>query len=353
MRDSISLSPEQRKSLVKEFRRQKDPRIRLRLHILLLLADGHSWSLVASVLFCSTATIARSKSRYEKEGLEGLLAKRQEHPRLSRWPWLSLEGLKQRVVDWVLSCSPRDFGFLRSRWTCSLVVFLLSASYGVAVGRESVRRWLHESQLVWRRPRPVLRRQDPQGEEKLQALRQLLANLTDEETAVFEDEVDIDLNPKIGSMWMAKGEQAEVETPGTNQKRYLAGSLHWRTGALIWTVGTRRNGELFERHLDDLRHRLRCYRKIHVICDNARFHDSKRIREYVQRHGGRIEIHFLPAYAPETNPIERLWWHLHEQVTRNHCCWDMEELMGLVTAWLDSRQWYRIERSVYETNKAA
>jgi hypothetical protein len=57
--------------------------------------------------------------------------------------------------------------------------------------------------------------------------------LPDDETAVFEDEVDVHLNPKIGSMWMRRGQQAEVVTPGSNVKRYLAGSLHWRTGRLL------------------------------------------------------------------------------------------------------------------------
>ena len=40
-----------------------------------------------------------------------------------------------------------------------------------------------------------------------------------------------------GSAWMRRGEQASVETPGDNQKRVLAGSLHWRTGRLVETVG--------------------------------------------------------------------------------------------------------------------
>jgi hypothetical protein len=35
---------------------------------------------------------------------------------------------------------------------------------------------------------------------------------------VFQDAVDINTNPKIGSMWMAKGHQAKVETPGNNEK---------------------------------------------------------------------------------------------------------------------------------------
>jgi putative transposase len=54
----------------------------------------------------------------------------------------------------------------------------------------------------------------------------LLRALPAEETAVFQDEVDLNLNLKIGAMWRPRGKQATVETPGNNQKRYLAGSLH-------------------------------------------------------------------------------------------------------------------------------
>src|SRR5262249_34342396 len=126
-----------------------------------------------------------------------------------------------------------------------------------AARREPARRWLPQAALVWRRPRPGLRRQDPLRRKKLQALRRLLRNLPTNEVAVFEDEVDIHLNPKIGSMWMRRGQQAEVETPGDNDKRYLAGSMNWRTGTLWRTQGKKRDGALFVQHLDELRRRLR------------------------------------------------------------------------------------------------
>jgi hypothetical protein len=51
------------------------------------------------------------------------------------------------------------------------------------------------------------------------------------------DEVEVHTNPKVGAMWMRRGEQATVETPGDNGKRVLAGSLHWRTGRLVETWG--------------------------------------------------------------------------------------------------------------------
>jgi transposase len=169
-----------------------------------------------------------------------------------------------------------------------------------------------------------------------------LLNLPQDETAVFEDEVDVNLNPKIGCMWMRRGHQAEVVTPGDNQKCYLAGSLHWRTGALITTCGAKRDGKLFVAHLHDLRRRLRRYKKIHVICDNARFHsDCWEVWEFCHQYGERVVLHFLPKYAPELNPIERVWWRLHEAITRNHQCKTLEELVALAVAWLADRKRFR------------
>jgi transposase len=224
------------------------------------------------------------------------------------------------------------------------------------VSRETVRRCLRRAELVWRRPRPVLRPQDPRRTQKLRAIRAVLRDLPADETAAFADEVDVNTNPKSGALWMRRGQQAEVETPGTNVKRYLAGSLHWRTGELILSPpGTRRNADLFLAHLDELRRRFRRYRVIHVICDNARFHDPARcrkVREYLRRCGHRVRLHFLPTYAPETNPIERVWWHLHEEVTRNHRCRDIDDLLDLVFRWLTLGSHFAVETSLYDTAKA-
>jgi transposase len=113
----------------------------------------------------------------------------------------------------------------------------------------------------------------------------------------------------------------------------------------------RRNAELFVAHLNNLRCRLRSYRRIHVICDNARFHDCRAVRDYLQQWGDRVVLHFLPKYAPQTNPIERVWWHLHETITRNHRCQSIDELLENVFAWVDVQKVFPVETAVY--NQAA
>ncbi len=350
MDGSIRLLNHERNAMLQEVRRGTDPDRRLRAHILLLLDMGVDWNMIVVVLFTSTSTINRWRQRYLAGGVPAVLGPLRSGRRRSQW-WISL------VIHWVTVQSPRDFGFYRSRWTCATVVTLLREDHRMNVSRETVRRWLHQEDLVWRRPRPVLGLKDPQRLQKLRKIRALLRDLPADEAAFFEDEVDINTNPKIGSMWMRRGQQAEIITPGTNTKRYLAGSMNWRTGEVTLSEpGMSRNADLFLAHLDDLRRRFRRYRRIHVICDNAAFHKPercKKVQAYLAKWGHRLVLHFLPSYAPETNPIERVWWHLHDEITRNHRCRNIDELLDLVFDWLAAAPCFDIETSVYKVARAA
>jgi putative transposase len=342
MPPSIRLSPEDRNALLHHYRRDPDPAVRLRAHVALLL-DGVSWLTIVTLLYTSSSTVARWQRRFRQGGVAAVCGR---GPRRRSWlaRWAAL------VVGWVLARSPGDFGFCRSRWSCAAVAVVLAEDHGVPVSRETVRRWLRAAGLVWRRPRPVLRPRDPEREAKLDGLRRLLQGLPGDETAVFMDEVDLNTNPKVGCMWMRRGEQAAVETPGTNEKRLLAGSLHWRTGRAILTEGLPRQGRnaaLFLRHLDDLRRALRQYRVIHVVCDNARSHRCRAVAAYLAAWGHRVVLHYRPAYAPECNPVERVWWRLHERVTRNHRCQSMEELLELTFEWFAERPSFWIDKRIY------
>jgi putative transposase len=345
MTRSLALNTQQRRELLDRYRKDHDPDVRFRAHILLLLDDGQTWTTVATLLFCSSRTIDRWVKRFHTEGMEGLSGHQPGRPFRFAAEWLAI------AVGWVKSRSPRDFGFLRSRWCCEAVALLMLREHQLVVSRETVRRWLRRGGLVYRRPRPILGPTDEEREAKLDKLRELLAKLPEDETAVFQDEVDINTNPKIGSMWMPRGQQAKVKTPGNNEKRYLSGSIHWRTGQVFLTEGQPKQGRntaLFLAHLDDLRSRLRRYRKIHVICDNAKCHGSSEVAIYLWEQRDRIDLHFLPSYSPDCNPIERVWWNLHEQITRNHQCKSMEELLDLTFNWLRGRNPFKVEgRSTY------
>ena len=47
-------------------------------------------------------------------------------------------------------------------------------------------------------------------------------------------------------------------------------------------------------------------RIIHVFLDNARYHHARAVQDWLAMPGRRIRLHFVPAYCPHLNPIERL-----------------------------------------------
>ena len=342
MEGSIELTAEERKALLTVYRAGRAGRAVHRAQVVLLLAAGKSYREVKDVVLCGFDRIAECVRRFREGRVPALLGEGPAEP--GEVPlWLA------RIGHWALTATPRDFGYFRSRWSCELLAEVLAWQTGERLSRETIRRGLRRLEFVWRRPRPVVGPADPDHDAKLAVIRRLLAELPEDETAVFQDEVDVHLNPKIGSCWMVRGEQAEVATPGNNVKRHLAGSLHWRTGTLLVSAPTaRRDTKQFLAHLDDLRRRLKGYCKIHVICDNAAFHGSRPVQEYLYRWRHRIEVHFLPKYAPQTNPIERVWWRLHEAITRNHRCQTIDELLDQVSRWCDDQSsFYTRELALY------
>ena len=189
------------------------------------------------------------------------------------------------------------------------------------------------------RPRPTVGCPWPKRRKnkRLREIQEVLDQLKAKEVAVYLDEVDIHLNPKIGLDWMNRGTQKEVETPGQNVKRYLCGAMDTRTGQVAWVKGESKNSVLFVTMLHKLVEMHPAARKIHVVLDNYKIHDSRFSQAAVAALGGKVVLHFLPPYCPTHNKIERLWQDLHANVTRNHTCRDIAELMRRVSNYLNGR----------------
>ena len=64
------------------------------------------------------------------------------------------------------------------------------------------------------------------------------------------------------------------------------------------------NAESTMRFFKKIEEAYPCKRKIHVFCDNAPYDRNKTVRQYLAT--SKIDLHFLPPYSPNLNPIERL-----------------------------------------------
>mgnify|MGYP005858187245 CR=1 FL=1 len=244
----------------------------------------------------------------------------------------------EALVASLLEQSPRDHGYLRPTWTRELFVRVVASSLGVEVSVTTMSRLLHRLRARRGRPKPVVRStlSDRQKRRRLAAVRTLIAQCPDDQAVVYEDEVDIHLNPKIGLDWMAHGHQKQVVTPGKNAKAYVAGCLDAHDGTLVWVGGTSKTGALFVemlRKLDACEHYADCT-TIHLIVDNYSIHSSLAVVAAL-KDMPRLKLHFLPPYCPDANKIERVWQDLHANVTRNHAHGALVPLCREVGQWLD------------------
>lgn len=307
---------------------------RFRCKIVMGLVQGKTPSQLASGGLCAESQASRVAHLFLDEGLRGMADKREDNGE---------HKVNARYVSELLAVvagSPQDHSYLRPTWTQELLILVLAERTGVTISVATMSRLLKRSKVRLGRPKPVVECpwEKARRDRKLRRIKRLVRNLGPDEVALYVDEVDIHLNPKIGPDWMRRGQQKETLTPGQNEKRYLAGALDARTGKLTWVEGPRKTSLLFLQLLYHLVTRTyRTARVIHVILDNYGIHDSLQVRLALATVKGRVKFHFLPPYCPDHNRIERIWEDLHANVTRNHRCRTMEQLMEQVRIYLRTR----------------
>lgn len=325
-----------------------DAELRCRCKIVLALVRGNSPGTIARAGLTARSQVYRVIERFTEEGLAGLADRREDNGECKvTWHY-------EAVLWEVVAGSPQDYGYRRPTWTQELLILVVGKQTGIRISRTTMSRLLKRLGIRLGRPKPVVGCPWSKARKtrRLNQIRRMMAQRHPGEVVVYVDEVDIHLNPKIGPDWMLPGTQKTVMTPGKNQKRYLAGALNARTGDLSWVEGERKTSTLF---LHLLWHLLQeVYpkaKRIHVILDNYRIHSSQQVQWALPNMRGRVELHFLPPYCPDDNRIERVWRDLHANVTRNHRCKTMGQLMKEVRAYLRRRA--RSVQRLHTQKKAA
>jgi transposase len=324
--------------LVKEkmrrrFRACVNALVRLRYLIVFNLWHGRRVRVIESVLGVHNTTIYRVAKRFRERGEASLWDGRENN---------GAEKLSETflgILDQVVRSSPRDHGWRRSTWTRELLVETMARKTGVRIHVGTMSRALALIKARRGKPRPRVKCpwHPAVKTRRLNQISRLVALLPKNEVAVYEDEVDVHLNPKIGLDWMGLGQQKDVMTPGQNEKRYLAGALDVRTKEIHWVEATKKDAWLFMDLLKKLTAVYPHARVIHVILDNYKIHKSSIIEIALTHFASRVRLHFLPPYCPDYNRIERAWQDLHAHVTRNHQCSSMKELMSEVRYYLRKR----------------
>ncbi len=325
-----------KRRLRRERRKTRDAALRTRIQVILLYEAGWGAHRIARSLGCVPATAVRVARRFQALGEDGLRDGRCDNGQMK-----VDEDLRQALAE-LVAASPQDHGWPRPTWTRELLAKTLRQHTGVNVSVTTVARMLSDLGARWGMARPIVLCPWSKARKarRLRAIFKIVHNLPAGEVAYFEDEMDIHLNPRIGRDWMLRGQQKVIVTPGQNRKRYVAGALAINGADLLLVQSERKNSDLFLALLQKLHRQHRRSARVHLVLDNYGIHSSRRVQEFLSQQAGRFMLHFLPPYSPEHNRIERVWREVHANVTRNHRCKTIDDLMRRVL-WHVRREAHR------------
>jgi transposase len=147
----------------------------------------------------------------------------------------------------------------------------------------------------------------------------LKKELKEEENMLFLDGVHPTHNTKAGFAWIAKGEEKIIESNSGRERVNLNGAYNINSGEVIVTPSETINSdstlELFDTIIENYSHKEG---NLYLFSDNARYYKSKMIQEALKSEKyQRIKMIFLPPYAPNLNPIERVWKFFKKNVLEN------------------------------------
>lgn len=310
-----TLSEAEQKELRQGARREVG-RVAERMRMVLLSARGYGVPQIATIYECDEATVRRWIERYEADGTRGL----RDLPRSGRPPRADAAAREQ--IRRAVEAGPNEAQ--PSYWSV-LVLVLHLAEAGLALSASTMRRCLGRLDFVWRRPRHVLPR-DPDAQAKMRVVGERIFHAPADAVVLCLDECDLHLLPVLRGMWMKRGQQTDVPTPGKNQKRSIFGALELETGRWLYQVTMRKRTEEFIAFLE---HLLDSYPRqpLLLVLDNASIHHSRALQAWLSEHPC-IELLHLPSYAGHReNPVEKVWWRLKDRVAANRLRASMDALV--------------------------
>lgn len=133
----------------------------------------------------------------------------------------------------------------------------------------------------------------------------------------------------VSYAWSEKGKQPKVVQKQKNRERVtLFGAVNPATGEVIVKQANKGNAKTFKQFLKKILHHYKDSKgRITIVLDNVKYHHAKSLKPFLEKHKLKVELMFLPAYSPDLNSIERVWWFMRKKITHNRHTETLEERM--------------------------
>ena len=224
--------------------------------------------------------------------------------------------------------SPQNFGSPRSRWTLALLRQKVEALADLQ-SLSGVWRRLRKWKIVLKRGRRHLHSPDPLYQQKLEALNRVLAearNRPGQVVVLFADEKTFYRQPAVAPAYALQGSGGGCQllaplSHRSNTKHRLGGLLNAVDARVLFEQGSVMGIRGLQRLLERARaayphHPHHPHHRLVVAWDNWPVHRHESVLAKAAQL--EIELLWLPTYAPWTNPIEKLWRKLQEEILNMH-----------------------------------
>jgi transposase len=302
------LDPESRRDLI-ELARDGSAAHRLarRANALVLLDDGVNCAVIAKMLLLDDDTIRTWYELYQEDGVEGLASFGHEGG-ICR---LSVEQ-QDKLKAWIAASLPRT-----TREIGAWIARECGVEYQTRSGLIAL---LHRLGMEHRKPKAISRKLDPEKQKAfIKEYEALMNRIFRDEAVVFADAVHPTHSVRPVGCWAPKDFPLAVEQSSGRDRLNIHGAIDLETGRTIMRdvlVVDAASTIMLLMAIEGLYPGIRL---IHVFLDNARYHHAKLVQAWLARPACRIRLHFVPAYCPHLNPIERLWGLMHRHITHNKC----------------------------------
>jgi transposase len=268
--------------------------------------DGMTQAQAARVFGVHHNAVNRWIKRYREGGWAGLSEQRRgrrpgEQAALSQYQ-------QQELMALVRESTPDQLGLPGFLWTREAVAELITQRYGVWLARTTVGGYLRGWGFSPQKPQRRALEQNPAAvarwlAEEFPAIRARAKR--EGGMVLWLDEMGVRSDAAAGRSWAPVGQTPVIKRTGKRFRVNMISAIS-NQGMLRFRlfVGSF-SGQVF---IDFLRRLLRdCGgRKVHLIVDGHPVHRAKLVNAWIGRHADRIQLHFLPGYSPELNPVELL-----------------------------------------------
>ena len=299
------LSTQDRKELLRCVKRRTEVgAILQRAAALLHLDDGKSYAYVAEALFLDDDTVRGWYKQYQTGGWD-LVSSDDWQGGQSRMT----AAQEATLIAWLEGRVCRSVAEVRA---------YILAEFGIHYAHSGCVKLMARLGFEYRKPRAVPRVADPEDQAAFIAFYTgLIKYLQPDEAIYFADAVHPEHQSKPAFGWFKKGSTPAVNTTSGRGRVNIHAALNLENFDTPFVAPDTVNGVSAAQLLAKIEARNKNKRKIYVIWDNAAYHKSEEVREFLSRPKCPIHLIKLPPYCPHLNPIERLWKVMHGHVTYN------------------------------------